>query len=63
MKLTFTDWLAIFFTIIYLIVQWDAIHHSEIIDDVISARLQDIMVLILAYYFVDSKSNNNLPKP
>jgi hypothetical protein len=50
----FRNLLALLFLIIYAIIQWQAIHNSSGQDDVISARVQDIMVVIIAYYFVAS---------
>jgi hypothetical protein len=52
------DWvlpaLAFFFCIIYGAVQIYVIYHPDAQDDLISARLQDIMVMIISYFFGSS---------
>lgn len=58
MHLKFKDYLAITFVVIYAAIQWEAIRHPGDQDDVISARVQDIMVVIIAYYFVASSKDN-----
>ncbi len=54
----FKNSLALIFVIIYAGIQWEAIHNPGDQDDVISARVQDIMVVIIAYYFVASSREN-----
>jgi hypothetical protein len=46
--------LAFFFCIIYGAVQIYVIYHPDAQDDLISARLQDIMVMIISYFFGSS---------
>ncbi len=46
--------LALFFAIIYAVINLFVIYHPDNQDDVISARAQDIMMLICGYYFVSS---------
>lgn len=53
------DWvpsiLAIGLLIIYSIVQIYCIFHNGSDDDIISARIQDILIMIISYYFGSSK--------
>jgi hypothetical protein len=43
--------LACSFTLIYVIIQYFVLKHPGGQDDVISARVQDIMVMIISFYF------------
>lgn len=54
--------LAIGSLIIYAVVQLYAMYHPGEQDDLISARVQDIMMLIVAYYFGSSAGSANKDK-
>ncbi len=43
--------IAIAFVIMYAVIQYFVINHPGQQDDIISARIQDIMVMIVGYYF------------
>jgi hypothetical protein len=43
--------LALIFTAIYIAIQAAAIYHPSTSDDIISARVQDIMLIIIGFYF------------
>lgn len=43
--------LAFCFLLVYIAIQICAISHPTTQDDIISARVQDIMVMIIAFYF------------
>ena len=51
--------LSIGFLIIYAILQFYAIYSPGGQDDVISARVQDILMMIIGYYFGSSHKENN----
>lgn len=58
MWMKFRNFLALMFVIIYAAIQWATIYNPGDKDDIISARVQDIMVVIIAYYFVASSREN-----
>lgn len=44
--------ISIAFLIIYACIQYSAIMHPGTQDDIISARVQDVFIIIVSYYFV-----------
>ena len=46
--------LALIFTLVYAGIQFCAIYAPHNVDDIISARVQDIMIIIVGYYFGSS---------
>ena len=55
--LKFRDIFAISFVVIYAVIQLIAIFNPGSQDDVISARLQDIMMAIIGYYYIASSKD------
>lgn len=47
----FPDLIAAAFVLIYAFIQWHVIHHPGVQDDVVSARVQDVVVMIVSFYF------------
>lgn len=56
------DILAACFTLIYFIIQCWAIYSPSNQDDIISARLQDIVLVIVGYYFGGMNQQPNIRK-
>jgi hypothetical protein len=54
----FRDFLALLFFMIYATIQLLAIFNPGTQDDVISARVQDVMMAIIGYYFIASAKEN-----
>lgn len=57
--------LAIAFLIIYALIQYMIVTHPSSSDDIISARVQDIFVMIISFYFGSAHrklSNNTVPR-
>lgn len=51
--------IAIAFLIIYAAIQFCAIYNPSNADDIISARVQDILVMIVSYYFGSSNKKTD----
>jgi len=49
------DVLMCVFIFLYAAIQYYVIHHPGVQDDAISARMQDIMILVVSSYFGKSK--------
>lgn len=49
--------LAFCFLIIYSFVQYEVINHPGEVDDIISARVQDILIMVFSYYFGSAFKN------
>jgi hypothetical protein len=53
--------LSVGFLVVYAFVQVYCITHGNNVTDIISARLQDILIMIVSYYF--GSSNKEKPSP
>ena len=49
--------LAIGFMVFYALIQFYCVTHNNSINDIISARFQDILIMIISYYFGSSHSD------
>lgn len=57
--LRFKDFIALCFILIYAIIQWLAINSPGGQDDIISARAQDIIMVIIGHYFLPARKDKN----
>jgi len=65
-EINLQDWvptiLAIGFLINYAVIQFYCVTHNDSANDIISARFQDVLIMIISYYFGSAhKENINRP--